>query len=219
MEKHPEEGELFAKFARTFSDAKALDNPPTIAKAYGWAKAGQGKIVDVGGGIGHIAIAIAQASPKINILIQDLECNAQEANKAIMEAGLSSRLKFEIHNFWEPQTEAGRHADIYFMRNIMLDFPDPQCQRILKHLVDAMKPKSRILICDTAPDSPTGFTKTEEARLRSVDLTILVLVGGKVRGLHDWEKLFKGADERLTITKVIGKPAMKRDSLIEIMLR
>jgi O-methyltransferase domain len=45
-------------------------------------------------------------------------------------------------------------ALVYFIRRIIHDWHDHNCQKILRHLADAMAPDSRVLICEQIMSNP-----------------------------------------------------------------
>lgn len=82
-----------------------------------------------------------------------------------------------------------------------------------------MTQDSRIIIADIVQPVPNSVPKTQDSRIRALDLTMLVMFNAKERSYDDWKKLLASADNRLQITGVVGKPRMKRDSLTEVRLR
>lgn len=108
---------------------------------------------------------------------------------------------------------------MYFLRNILHDWSDVYCRRILRPIVEAMGPESRLVVADIVQPEVGAVCKTQDARVRALDLTMLVMFNAKERSYEEREALFASVDERLEIASVVGKPRMKRDSLIEVRLR
>lgn len=113
------------------------------------AKAGPGTIVDIGGGKGHIMIAIAMRYPEASLrfMIQDLQANV-EIGKSSLPAELQPKFEWIAHDFFGA-IQPIQHAEAYFLRHILHDWPDKYCQKILKPIAKAMKPGySRLLVSD-----------------------------------------------------------------------
>lgn len=220
-EKHPEHMLKFGQFVDAFSTGETADSASAIAQAYpGWGELRQKSlVVDVGGGVGHVSAAIAQAHPQLRFCVQDFEDMRGEAEGCFAKHGVEERVVFAGHNFFDPQPEATRGAAVYFLRNILHDWSDVYCRRILKPIIEAMGPESRIVVADIVQPEVGVVCKTQDARVRALDLTMLVMFNAKERSYEEWEALFVSVDERLEITAVVGKPMMKRDSLIEVRLR
>src|SRR4051794_13267030 len=102
-----------------------------------------------------------------------------------------------------------------FLRNIMHNWPDLYCRRILKPIVEAMGPDSRLLVCDIVLPEPNTMPKTQEAQVRALDIVMLSMFNAQERSYEDWQELFTSVDSRLRITAVIGRPKLGTDSLIE----
>lgn len=95
--------------------------------------------VDVGGGFGHQGIALRTALQNLpnKIIVEDL---ADLINNVAKHEGV----EFIAQDFFETQQIKG--AKIYYLRNILHDWPDEQVIDILKHLKDALTEDSVILI-------------------------------------------------------------------------
>jgi hypothetical protein len=105
------------------------------------------KIVDVGGGVGHVGAWVkSKVKPGVEVIIQDLH--------GVVEQGrtISGRevLEFQAHDFFTEQPVVG--AKLYYLRFIMPDWPDMICQTILQYLVKAMNVESKLLIDAIQPE-------------------------------------------------------------------
>lgn len=218
-QKNPEHMAKFGQFVDAFASGNAVDSAECVARAYAWEELPRGSlVVDVGGGAGHVSAAIARHHSHLCFQIQDFDDLAGESNALMQREGVSDRARFRPHNFFEPQPEAARGAAVYFLRNILHDFSDQYCRRILKQIVGAMSPDSRLVICDIVLPPPNTIPKTQEARVRALDLAMLSFFNAKERSHEDWVELLASVDSRLQITAVVGRPRMGRDSLIEARL-
>ena len=130
--------ELSALFSSAMAGTLKLSyspHPPTRIFPFGELA---GTLVDVGGGRGHVAIAIADTYPDaaIELVVQD-----------ITVSGTDPRIRWMEYDFFTAQPVRGAAA--YFLRHVLHDWPDAECARILRRVVDAMEAgKSRLLLCE-----------------------------------------------------------------------
>ncbi|KAK3296330.1 O-methyltransferase-domain-containing protein [Chaetomium fimeti] len=218
-EKHQDHMVKFGQFVDAFASGIEADTAESFARAYTWETLPAGSlVVDVGGGIGHISTAVAQKHPLLRFQVQDFGDLAEESSLLRQSAGVSDRVQFCPHNFFDPQPETSREAAVYFLRNIMHNWPDMDCRRILKPIVEVMSPDSRLVVCDIVLPEPNTTPKTQEAQVRALDIVMLSMFNAKERSYEDWQDLFTSVDSRLRITAVIGRPKLGTESLIEARL-
>ena len=117
----------------------------------------------MGGNAGATSITLTKAFPALRCIIQD--------QKALIDTEKSKRVELQEHNLFAAQPVKG--ADVYLLRMILHDRKDPEAVKILKQLVDAAKPDSRILIMDMVLPTPGSASITLEAALRQKDLAML----------------------------------------------
>ncbi|KAK3897615.1 O-methyltransferase-domain-containing protein, partial [Staphylotrichum tortipilum] len=218
-EKHQDHMVKFGLCMDGLAGGIGAEGVESIARAYKWENTpAKSLVVDVGGGIGHVSAAIAREHPHLRFQVQDSGHLTEASNLLLQASGVADRVQHVTHNFFDPQPASSQGAAIYFMRHIMHDWPDIYCQKILRHLVQAMGHDSRIIICDIVLPEPNTFLKTQESYVRALDLTMLSLCNAKERSYEDWQKLFASVSPRLKVTAVVGRPKMGRDSLIEARL-
>ena len=102
--------------------------------------------VDVGGGHGHAIAAILSAHPEIKpdqCILQDRPEVVELARK---QGGLPERVHFMPHDFFA--TQPVKHARAYHLRAIAHDLSDVNLIKVLKQIVPAMAPDSKVLIAD-----------------------------------------------------------------------
>lgn len=167
-----------------------------IQNGFDWNSLGDGTVIDVGGHVGYGAVAIAQAAPKLKLIVQDrpeVVAMAQDPKTSVVPAELHDRVSFEVHDFFEPQKTA---ADVYFYRKCLLNHTNKYSANIVRALSPAMKAGSRLLIMDfVQSDQPIEATSTERY-FRAVDLQMLVYYNMGYRTLEEWKELVTGADGR-----------------------
>lgn len=214
-ETHPDHMVKFGMFVDAFAGGIEAE----IARVYAWQDAPPGSlVVDVGGGVGHISAAIAQQHPHLEFQVQDFGNLAEKCRQLMERRDVADRVHHCAHNFFDPQPAASQRAAVYFLRNIMHNWSDLYCQQILKHIVNAMRPDSRIVICDIVLSEPNTALKTLEARVRALDLTMLSLFNAKERSYEEWQGLFSSVDPRLRIVAIVSGPEMGAESLIDARL-
>ena len=175
-------------------------------------------VSQVGGNAGATSITLTKAFPALHCIIQDLKAPIDTARSKLAElpADVSKRIETQEHDFFSPQPVKG--ADVYLLRMILHDWKDPEAAKILKQLVDAAKPDSRILIMDMVLPTPGSGSTTVEAALRQKDLAMLHTFNAKEREVEDWRSVLQKADPRLEI-KAIRRPDGSHHSVIEAVLR
>ncbi|KAH8588166.1 S-adenosyl-L-methionine-dependent methyltransferase [Bisporella sp. PMI_857] len=146
--------------------------------------------VDVGGGIGHQTQALRQRYPDLQgrTIVQDLEHPIQ---------GLVDHEGVEgmVHDFFEEQPIKGAH--FYYLRAVLHDYPDEQCQVILARLRDAMacspsSVSSKILIDELVlPNEGVPRQATH------ADLEMLACFAAQERTCEQWENMLQGVGLRI----------------------
>ncbi|KAK9329117.1 S-adenosyl-L-methionine-dependent methyltransferase [Lipomyces starkeyi] len=197
--------ENFAHFNQFMANGRLgmptwLDAYPYKEKAEG-LKPEQPLFIDLGGGIGHQAIALREKLPDLpnKIVLQDIP---QTLEHAIKHPGV----EVVVQDFFQPQAITG--ARIYYMRNIIHDYPEDKAILILKNTIAAMAPDSVILIDDMVlPDSGVHWQATQ------IDLIMMTALASQERTREQWYDLLGMAG--LKINKVYTYTASLQDSIIE----
>jgi hypothetical protein len=101
----------------------------------------KGTVVDVGGGLGDAAFAIAHKAPTLRLVVQDRP-------EAIKNAGSEEGLNVEFMGVDFFAGQPVKDADVYLFRAILHNWPDSWAIRILKNLTAALKPGAKVLIMD-----------------------------------------------------------------------
>ncbi|KIW10106.1 hypothetical protein PV08_11066 [Exophiala spinifera] len=184
---HPERAERFAETMKALTSTDGY-HVRHLVDGYPWGELEQGTVVDVGGSLGHMSIALAEKYPKLGFVVQDLPDIVAAGQQALPD-DLKDRISFNAHDFFTPQTV---QADVYLLRFILHDYPDTHATVILKNLLPALRSNSKVLIMDGVLPEPE-------------------------RELEDWKKLFEQADPRLKLNRVL-QPPESVNSIIEVVL-
>lgn len=132
--------------------------------------------VDVGGGYGHQCREALKRFPWLEgrIVLQDTHGAAIDSAKSI------HGLKVVHHNFTKPQPVKGAH--IYYLRNILHDWPDHACHDILSLLKDVLAPDSVILL-----DELVLRDQINHWYGASQDMLMMATYGARERSLAEWD--------------------------------
>ena len=165
---------------------------------FDWKALGCGTVVDLGGGNGHVSIAIAKACPDLKIIVQDLPGNQEAARSNIpSDLQITGRVTFMAHDFFQPQPVTD--AKVFFLRLILHDWRDDACLVIIQSLLPGMRMGARLLVMDRVLATPTTLTANTGMNGRYMDLAMFGTTGGGERSLDQWNDLFVRADPRLKI--------------------
>ena len=160
FEKEPWRAERFGKTMAAAAQSKTY-SVKHLVNGFDWSKLRTGTtIVDVGGSIGHCSVAIAKATPGLNLIVQDLKSVVKDAEAPY---DVCDRVKFQECDFFTPQTTS---ADIYLLRWILHDYSDEDAISILKAQVCAMKPGAKMIVMDRILPLPGSVGIVEERNAR-----------------------------------------------------
>jgi O-methyltransferase domain len=144
--------------------------------------------VDIGGGRGLAMLDLRKNCPDLKgeLILQD----RPYVLDSISPEDLPGITKMS-HDFFTPQPVIG--AQMFYIRRVMHDWQDADASLILKSIVPAMAPDSRIIVSDMAiPEMAT------ERDAGAIWLDMMMLsIGGKERTKRDWEVLGEMAGLRL----------------------
>lgn len=142
-------------------------------------------VVDAGGGTGAMLAEILRAHPDVRGILLDLPATVARSGRHLAE--FADRATTVGQSFFDP-LPAG--ADVYLLKNLLADWPDTEATAILRRCAEAARPGGRVVVLGgVAPDGePVGGD----------DLLMMVLVGGKERGLGEFRAL--AADAGLAVS-------------------
>lgn len=136
-----------------------------------------------------------------------------ETSKSQISDALQSRIKFQSHDFFNPQPVCD--ANVYLLRMILHDWPREDAQKILSHLAMALMPGARILVMDTVLPNPGSIPISEEALLRVRDITMMQMFNSHERGIDEWEDLVHASDSELKILRIF-QPVGSAMTILEL---
>ncbi|KAL2230347.1 probable O-methyltransferase 3 [Sesamum indicum] len=145
---------------------------------------GLDSLVDVGGGTGTLAKAIAEAFPQIHCTVLDL---------APVVAGMdgTKNLKYIEGNMFEYIPP----SDAVLLKWILHDWSDEKSVEILKKCKEAITSngkRGKVILIEMVVDDERSNTESVETQLQ-FDMIMMTLLGGKERKEKEWANLFSGA--------------------------
>ncbi|KAG7087221.1 hypothetical protein E1B28_013202 [Marasmius oreades] len=203
--------------------------PSTYIEAFDWKSLGNDAVVvDVGGGVGPVTLALHKAFPQLQYIVQDLGPVIGDAKKfwdaEAPTAITSGKVKLQVHSFFDPQKE--EKAAVYFMRLVLHDWPQSTSQKIMTTLRKAADPKSKLIVFDMVvphacaevpplpgavigPPAPAPLLSNFAAGhfVTMVDIQMLNLVNGMERTLEDFVHLGDHSGWKLESVKPGPLPA------------
>ena len=116
---------------------------PAVLSAYDFS--GISTLMDVGGGLGELMIAILSEYPSMRGIVFDLFHCAEGARKNLTDAGVVDRCEFIAGSFFESVPTG---ADAIIMKSIIHDWNDERCVRILQNCRRVLTPGARLMLID-----------------------------------------------------------------------
>ncbi|KAF9661716.1 hypothetical protein SADUNF_Sadunf19G0097600 [Salix dunnii] len=171
---------------------------------------GLNSLVDVGGGTGTVAKAIAKE-------FQHMDCTVFDLPHVVADLEGSGNLKYLGGDMLEkiPQADAILLKSrlltcLYFIVDdnqwILHDWNDEECVKILKQCKEAIKGREggKVIIIDMVVENNKVEAGSTETQL-CFDMLMMVLFTGKERNKNEWSKLFFDAGfTNFKITPVLG---------------
>jgi len=154
------------------------------------------KIVDVGGGYGHMMEVLVQQCPNLlrnKPVVFDLPQVLDDVKER------NENVEYVKGSFFDVDTIP--EADVYFLKHILHDWSDDYCVIILKNLAAKLNEEGRMLVYDTVLPAPGEEGDPVVTKLQFyLDLSMMGLTGGKERTRPQWLKL--GQDAGFNLVRV-----------------
>ncbi|CAL5869457.1 uncharacterized protein PFLUO_LOCUS3686 [Penicillium psychrofluorescens] len=220
FERKVEQPETMHRFGLAMSSWSEGDGTRQMRDCYDWASLpGGGKVVDIGGALGHISLGIAEKFEGLEFVVEDQPPLTEQARSLISSypETISNRVKFLPHDFFQPQPAEARAADAYIMRYILHDWSDTYAKKILNNVFEAMKEDSRLIIADAVMPPAGVLPKCQEEVLRSFDVSMLAQLNSQERTLEMWKRLIEeSGGGRWNITDILSPPKGESITILEV---
>lgn len=146
------------------------------------------KVVDVGGGFGHLAIALLRKYKTLRAVVLELPDLIPMAQQQIQgeDEDVIQRVEFVGGNMFKEIP----NADVFILKHIIHDWDDTRCIRLLQNCRRSMEGDGRVL-CVDAVLPPMGDTSSVPAKFLDVDMIVFDM--GKERTEEQWKELYAAA--------------------------
>ncbi|KFY81900.1 hypothetical protein V500_10979 [Pseudogymnoascus sp. VKM F-4518 (FW-2643)] len=162
-------------------------------------------VVDIGGSKGHDLEKFRLCHPDIpdgSLILQDLP-------DVVKDVQVDRAISAQGYDFFTPQPVKG--ARIYFMHNVLHDWPDDSATMILKNVASAMeKGYSKLLIHESLISRVNPL-----ARVTVSDITMMACLAAKERTEIEWGEVIRNSGLRIV---KIWRPPQSVESVIEAEL-
>ena len=195
------DGPIFSHFFRT-EEAKreflmgmhgfGLISSPQVVAAFDLTRFG--RLVDLGGATGHLAIAACQRYPHLRAVVFDLEDAAPLAREIIGATPVADRISVATGDFFiDPLPE----ADVFALGRILHDWSEEKIVKLLSKIYDRLPPGGALLVAEKL----LSDDKTGPRWAQMQNLNMLTCTEGKERTLAEYGELFT----RVGFAKVEGR--------------
>jgi len=175
FDEHPHERETFAHAMMTLT----LFDAPGIAATYPFGEVK--RLCDVGGGRGTLLSEILVRHPHLHAVLCDAPGVLDSARVLLGQRGVASRVELVPGSFFD---HVPKGCDAYLMKNVLHDWDDERCIKILKNCRAAMEPGQKLLlveqIIEETSDDPGTFSDLQ---------MMMVCCEGRERSRGDFARL------------------------------
>ncbi|MFW6693979.1 methyltransferase [Streptomyces sp. MAR4 CNX-425] len=213
---------LAGRFTEAMGTVTAAQTAPVVS---GFDFGGVGHLVDVGGGDGTLLAALLRAYPRMRGTLLERPAALAAAPRVLRAAGVADRCALVEGDFFAAvPAGAGGPADACLLKNILHNFGDDDCVRLLRACRAALRPGGRVLV--PAPvlpeagggsgDGGGGGTRGEaDVALALSDVEMMVLTAGRERTLGEYRALFARAGLALPAGAPAVLPGLPHHHMLE----
>lgn len=187
---HPDERECFAQcmMSATLRDA------PILSGLYPFREVST--ICDVGGGRGTLVSELLVRHPHLRATLCDAPGVIASAQPLLAARGVLDRVTCVPGSFFD---EVPSGAEAYLLKNILHDWDDARCSKILDVIRRACTPGTRVLLLE-------AITETHDARSFGAmsDLQMMIVCSGRERSREEFRALLERS--RFRLARVFESP-------------
>jgi hypothetical protein len=165
-------------------------------------------VVDVGGSLGHLSIALLERYPDLRATVLDLPemiVLAEEDGSAV-DASVRERLTFVSGDMFVDVPP----GDTYVLKAIVHDWDDERAIRVLQHCRRHVPSDGRVLCVDNVLP-PLGDAGCSGTKL--LDMLMMVSLPGRERTEVEWRALYDAAG--LAVRSIMVVNARSGESIVE----
>ena len=140
--------EAFAEAFTAAMDCRGRVLAPAVAAAVDLSAAS--RVLDVGGGSGVYSIGLVERFPQLRATVLEAPPVDAIARRTIRAAGLDSRIDVVAADMFADAWPAGH--DVHLFSNVLHDWDEPDCRRLLAESAAAVPEGGRILVHDMLLD-------------------------------------------------------------------
>jgi SAM-dependent methyltransferase len=186
LDGHPE---VLDDFQAAMSGFRFINDQIVAAYDFGRRRC----VLDVGGGLGGLVRAVVERHPHVQAMVLDRPSVVEAARRLGRADG---RIRWLAGDFLEA-VPAG--ADTHVLRFVLSDWSDDDAVRILRNCWQSLDEDGSVLVVDNVRSA------SDPTSAAGLDLTMLVLTGGRARTVADYERLLVAAG--FTRCRAIETPA------------
>jgi hypothetical protein len=162
-------------------------------------------VADIGGSDGALLSRLIADEPDRWGIVFDVPEVVSAAREVLSAHGLSDRVEIVAGSFFE----AVPTADVYVLSNILHDWDEASCARILENVRKAATPGARLVIAEAVVPAGDGSHFAKDT-----DLTMLAIHTGRERTAEEYEVLLATAG--FSVDRIVPTPSVF--SIIEATL-
>ncbi|HUQ40098.1 MAG TPA: methyltransferase [Acidimicrobiales bacterium] len=169
-------------------------------------------VADLGGGGGGLLAAVLTAHPAARGVLVEVAGALNEATVRLDAAGVIDRCELIECDLYDGVPV---DADVYVLKHVLHACNDDEARTIVKNVRERMSAGSKLLVIEvTLPDTVTApDIDVEQAAI--VDLTMLVMTGGRERTTSEWAELLNEAALTVTTATSVSRPGREPLTVIE----
>ncbi|MGW5733508.1 MULTISPECIES: methyltransferase [Streptomyces] len=179
----PETGDAFRKGMGAITWSEQLPLPRT------YSFDGIGTLVDVGGGTGSMLAAVLHEHPDMKGVLVEIPAGIDHTMRHFKEADVQGRVELREGSAFDELPE----GDAYLISCVLHAMDDEQSVRVLRRMRESIRPGGRVVILERIV--PGG---NEPGLAPMLDLTMMLMNGGKERTEEEWRSLLAQSGFRFT---------------------
>ena len=192
---HPEAGDTFNQMMTQFSRGVIAE----VAASYDFATVS--RVLDIGGGLGHLSAAVLTANPHLHGAVFDVPEVAAAAANQLAGTGLADRCVAIGGDFFEALPS---NFDAHLVKWVLHDWNDDSCRQILHVCRTALPDHGRLLVVERL------LSKTSKSGLAdpaiAMDLSMLInFADARERSQDEYHALLTSCG--FTIHQVVQLPS------------